>query len=739
MVIASRLLASILVSLTLGSGVSAAAPSLIPLPAQMEKGEGVFVLSPQTPLRCADANDRSCAETLAYLAGLLQRDPGLVLRRDKEGDGAPIVLRRTSGLKGEAYRLHVTPSGIEINASSDAGLFYGAITLWQLSSQHPSPAAPVEIAAIDVADAPRFSWRGVLLDSARHFQKPQAIKQFIDAMALHKLNVLQWHLTDDQGWRLEIKKYPRLTKIGAWRKNKREGRYGGFYTQTQVREIVAYAAARHITVVPEIEMPGHASAAIAAYPRLASIKHPPRGVSGDWGVFPNLYNVDDSTFAFLENVLSDVMTLFPSPYIHIGGDEAPKGQWDASPNVQKRMAALGVPNTKALQGYFTARIGRFLETHGRRLIGWDEILEGGPPASAAITSWRTVESANEAAENGHDVVLSPAPQLYLDHCQITRQGESTCRGGDITSRDVYAFDPDPSGALSQHLIGMQANIWTEHLPTADAVSYAAFPRLAAFSEIAWSPRSAHNWENFVTRLPAQIERYKALGIVHSEAVFSPNIAAGLTSGGATVSLTNQTGFGVIHYTRDGSQPLGSSPIFAKPFVTPLPATITAAAFDGSAPIGGPIRETLAPTSLLKRTSYSMEQCGKDILLAQKGKTGAVVMVNVMNPCWIYRGLDMTAIRSFNIAVTTLPFNFQIGADIKKIPLNPTASRFGQLEVREGDCKGVRLAIIPLARGAPRLHVKMAPRPGVHDLCFVFARRKVDPLWAIDWVQPLAEE
>lgn len=696
------------------------------------------MLSSQTPLVCADGSDRACASTLAYLANLLQRAPGLTLLHDKQG-GAAVVLRRTSELPGEAYRLHVAPSGIEIAAHSDAGLFYGAITLWQLLSQQPQAAGHWEIPSVEISDAPQLSWRGVLLDSVRHFQSPQEVKQFIDAMALHKLNLLQWHLTDDQGWRIEIKKYPRLTKVGAWRKNRREGHYGGFYTQAQIRDIVAYAAARYITVVPEIEMPGHASAAIAAYPRLGSLKHPSRKVSGDWGVFPNLYNVDEATFGFLQDVLTEVMALFPSPYIHIGGDEAPKGQWDASAKLHQRMVALGVPNSKALQGYFTARIGRFLDTHGRRLIGWDEILEGGPPANATITSWRTLESASEAAENGHDVVLSPAPRLYFDHCQITRQGESTCRGGDITLKDVYAFDPVPTGALAQHLIGMQANIWTEHLPTAAAASYAAFPRLAAFAEIAWTPQPQHNWPDFITRLPAQMQRYNMLGLMHSNAAFTVTIASQRAPNGATVTLSNQTAFGGIHYTTDGSAPTPASPLYEKPFVTTLPATITAVAFDGGTALGEPSHDTLTAASLLRRNSYTLEQCAKDILLAQKGKSGSVMMVNVMNPCWLYRGLNMTRLTGFDIAVTTLPFNFQIGADLKKIPLDPKVAPHGQLEIRDGACTGARLAVLPLASRSGRLHIKMKPRSGLHDLCFVFARRKVDPLWALDWLQPLVKE
>ncbi|GAA0546348.1 hexosaminidase [Rhizomicrobium palustre] len=699
---------------------------MIPLAADIQKSDGTFALSRATAISCADA--AGCAATKAYLSGLLQKTS----LPDTGGEGA-VMLRHVEGLAPEAYRLQITPKGVEIAATGEAGLFYGTITLWQLASENST------IPAQNITDAPRFSWRGVLLDSVRHFQTVDEVKRFIDAMAIHKLNVLQWHLTDDQGWRIEIKKYPLLTKIAAWRKNSREGRHGGFYTQDQVRDVVAYAAARHITVVPEIEMPGHASAALAAYPKLASIKHPSRKVSGDWGIFPNLYNVDDATFAFLEDVLSEVMTLFPSPYIHVGGDEAPKGQWDASPKIQAQMKALGVPNTKELQGYFTARIGKYLDAHGRRLIGWDEILEGGPPANAAITSWRTPESAIEAAEKGHDVVFSPAPQLYLDYCQIAREGEPTCRGVQSTLKDVYAFDPEPKGALAKHLIGMQANIWTEHLPTMNAVFYAGFPRLAAVAEIAWTPREKHNWPDFLSRLPDQMRRYQALGIRYSDAAFSVNVAAKPAQSGASVTLSNQSGYGVIHYTLDGSAPTPQSPLYSAPFDTKLPATITATTFAEGKPIAPPRSESLTAQSILRRNSYTLELCGNGIPLAQKGHSGAVVMVDVMNPCWFYKGIDLSSVRGFDIAVTHLPFNFQIGDDIKHIPLDAKAAPHGQLEIRLGDCKGEKLAVVPLKANTSHLSVKITPQKGAQDLCFVFARRKVDPVWAIDWVQPLVQE
>lgn len=698
------------------------AGAVIPAPALAQMHGGEVLLGRDTPTSCADPADTGCTAALGYFKGLLPASPG---------GTTPVEFHRTPGLKPEAYRLHIEASKIEVSAGSDAGFFYGAMTLWQMTS------ADGHIAEGDVFDGPRFSWRGVLLDSARHFQKPDDIKRFIDAMALHKLNVLQWHLTDDQGWRIEIKKYPLLTEVGAFRENSREGRYGGFYTQAEIREIVAYAAARHITIVPEIEMPGHATAAIAAYPQIGSTKKPVQ-VSGDWGVFPNLFNVNDTTFSFIEDVLTEVMALFPSPYIHVGGDEAPKTQWNASPSVKARLKALGVKDSKALQGYFTARIGKFLETHGRHLIGWDEILEGDVPASAAVMSWRSVASADEAAVKGHDVVLAPDPYVYLDYCQLARRGEPTCRGIETSLEQVYKFDPVPKGALAQHLLGMQANIWTEHLTTSDALFYAAFPRLAAFAEIAWAPAEKHDWQGFLTRLPAMMERYRALGIVHSEAAFSIDATATKAAGGAKVTLANQTKFGDIHYTTDGSAPDIHSPVYDAPLALNLPATVTATAFFDGRPLAEPREKRTTAQSLLARDSYTLEQCTNDFPLAQKGHTGAVVMVNVINPCWIYRGLDLTGIKGFDLAVTHLPANALMGEDLKHIRLRPKAAPHGQLEIHLGSCKGKRIAVAPLGPDTARLHAAITARRGVHDLCIVFARRTIDPIWAIDTVQPVAD-
>ena len=340
-----------------------------------------------------------------------------------------------------------------MTAASDPGLFYGAVSLWQLLTPDGG-RGPVSLPAVRIVDRPRFAWRGLLLDSARHYQSPAFIEQLIDWMALHKLNVLQWHLTDDQGWRLQIEKYPKLTSIGAWRpatgadsplstrkSQVRPALYGGYYTQAEVRRIVAYAQARQVTIVPEIEMPGHALAAILAYPELASGPGASAADQADWGIFPYLEAPSEETFVFLSNVLTEVMELFPSRFIAIGGDEAAKDQWRASPAIQAQMKALGLANEDALQSWFTARIVAFLEAHGRRAIGWDDIVAGLDPA-AAVLSWH-LNGAVVAARAGHDAVVASDPTLYFDHRQTDLPGEPPGRGVVVSLRDVYEYEPAP--------------------------------------------------------------------------------------------------------------------------------------------------------------------------------------------------------------------------------------------------------------------------------------------------------
>lgn len=734
----------------------------------MVLAEGHFTVADGTPVLCG-AGDTDCSWIADYLAKLVKRTRGLSLAPQTADTAATpsnaIVLRRLSGPKAtgnEGYRLDVTRNGIVVSAGTQAGLFYGCVTLWELLTQTEGQASRIDVADVRITDAPRFAWRGLLLDSVRHFQSPAFVKSFIDAMALHKLNVLQWHLTDDQGWRLQIKLYPKLTGVGGWRVPAGAGPaadidsatgkprlYGGFYTQDEVRDIVAYAKRRNVTIVPEIEMPGHALAAIVAYPELGSVKNPPKQVSSDWGVFPYLYNVDNSTFAFLENVLTEVMNLFPSPYIHVGGDEAVKDQWKASPKIQAQMHTLGIANEGALQGYFTARIGKFLAAHGRRLIGWDEILEGGVPPDAAITSWRGIDGAIAAAKTGHDAVLSPAPTLYFDNRQAEGANEPPGRGAIVSLKDVYDFNPEPPSMTPEeqaHIIGLQANIWTEHIRKEDLVDYAAFPRAAALAELAWSPASTHNWQDFLARLPAQLGRYRALGITHSESAVAVRVKAQYepTANRTTVSLANQVDFGAIHYTLDGTPPTVDSPLYTAPLDLPLPSLVTAGAFFNGAALTAPAVKNLTVMSLLRRDSHELKLCTNNIPLSLEDDAPvhgprAVFLVDIMNPCWIYQNVDLSGITSIEAGVGQVPFNFQVGDDIHKIALLPPQTPDGELEVHLDSCTGERIAVLPLAPAVANdtvttLHALLAPQMGVHDLCFVFTRRSVDPIWAIDWVQ-----
>jgi hexosaminidase len=673
-----------------------ASANVIPAPAQAAAGRGTFavrartrVLIPLDPVAAASAQyfvdlvRSSHAGWLEVIASDVARVP----------QGA-IAFRLEPSLAGagpESYQIVVSPQRIVVSAGDRRGLFYGAVTLWQLCTASAPVPGSVRLPALRIVDAPRFRWRGLMLDSARHFQSPAFIMRYIDWMALHKLNVLGWHLTDDQGWRLEIRKYPRLTGVGAWRMpagraaardiDPATGRarlYGGFYTQEDVRRIVAHAAARNITIVPEIDMPGHASAAIVAYPQLGVTSQAPQAVPADWGIYPNLFNVEESTFGFLEDVLAEVLELFPGKYIHVGGDEAVKDQWRASARVQARMRELGVPSETALQGYFTHRLGEYLRAHGRRLVGWDEILEGGVPADATVMSWRGVQGAIAAAAAGHDAVLSPDPTLYLDSRQGRSPSEPPGRGQVETLADVYHFDPLP-GPLSgeqQHVLGLQANLWTEHVRTEERVAYMTWPRAAALAEVGWSPAARLDWPDFLQRLPAEFARLRLLGIHYSDEVFAP---------------PRTVGPGERHLSQD-----------LKTCTDKLVLSL-----EDDAPVEG---------------------------------ARAVFLIDIMNPCWILPGADLSHGAMLTAAVGQLPFNFQIGKDIEAIKLNPPRTLQGELEVRLDGCEGEPIAVLPLAPAADNDAVTVLPAvpltgsPGPHDLCFRFTQRTLDPLWAIDWVQ-----
>ncbi|TLY53147.1 MAG: beta-hexosaminidase, partial [Gammaproteobacteria bacterium] len=468
---------------------------------------------------------------------------------------------------------------------------------------------------------PRFQWRGAHLDVSRSFMPKEFVKKYIDLLALHKLNRFHWHLTDDQGWRIEIKRYPKLTAVGAWRRpagragtdaSGKPTRYGGYYTQEQIREIVAYAQARYVTIMPEIEMPGHAQAAIAAYPELGVTGKNP-GASHDWGVHTYLYNVEDSTFIFLQNVLDEVMELFPSRYIHIGGDEAAKDQWQASARVQARMRKLGVANEAAMQAWFIKRIETFLAAHGRKLIGWDEILEGGLPPQATVMSWRGSKGAIEAAQQGHDVVLSPDPDLYLNNLPSDLPDEPAGRAHVVSLQNVYAFDPMPKelgASAAKHVLGAQANLWGEYLPTDASVTYATYPRAAALAEVLWSPAASHDWYGFLDRLVAQQARYRMLGIGYSHSAFTVRIDADFkpAAGNVAITLSNQAGFGTIHYTLDGSEPTPQSPRYTAPFNAPARGSIRASAFAQAQALADARSRALDPVALRHKRVAELALC-----------------------------------------------------------------------------------------------------------------------------------
>ena len=743
----------------------ATVPALIPLPAQISNADGVFGVDTQTPIVVAD-RDASTRRTANYLVGLIDKNRGLHLRVEEHitSPKAIVLLRepKAAVTNAEGYTLDITPQGIRISARDDAGLFYGAMTLAQLLTPDENHG-PVSVPAMHISDQPRFVWRGLMLDSARHMQSIAEIETVLDQMAQHKLNTFHWHLTDDQGWRIQIKRYPDLTRVGAWRtpidagRDGQPTRYGGFYTQDQIRQLVAYAAARYITVVPEIDMPGHAQAAVASYPFLGVTgKQPP--VSEDWGVHPYLYNVDDATFTFMDHVLDEVMVLFPSHYIHIGGDEAVKDQWKASPSVQAKMRALGLKDEDALQGWFVSQLGSYLSAHGRRLIGWDEILDGAVPADATVMSWRGMQGAIDAAKQGHDVVLSPSPDLYLDQLQSDRTDENA---GRIPVRDlasVYAFEPVPKAldaAQASHVLGAQGNLWTEHMPTIAHVQHAIFPRLDALSEVDWSPAQSRDWRSFLARLPAQFARYREQHIGYADSAFAPDITvdriAALKTGQAQITLANQAKSGDLHYTLDGSMPTLASPLYRTPLAVNLPLTVRAATFSSNGLLlASPRQRRFDRPGLLSLDGNAMPNCpGSDFRLRVQPMPDAtslapVYSINVFDSCQLYPATPMDGIARIHVDGVQLPRNYQLAHDAKLVVSRPHSTPFGELVVHQDRCDGAVLATLPLpdpARSTRRfaLDGALPAAHGSHALCLIYTAPIDGDLYALDRVSLLGEE
>jgi hexosaminidase len=528
------------------------APAILPVPQKMDIKEGHFRLTPETHIRV----DRPANSTGGYLAEKLYASTGYRLAVDTEGDLQKGNIQLTTAgarpeLGPEGYELDVTPDGASIKATTQAGLFYGVQTLLQLFppqifSTNIVKNVSWEIpCSVHIEDEPRFRWRGFMLDCARHFFSKDDVKRVLDEMALHKLNTFHWHLTDDQGWRIEIKKYPKLTEVGAWRTKAAlvpydgagdqgnahpawsaapasafspDRRYGGFYTQEDIREVVAYAAERHITVVPEIEMPGHSVAALAAYPDL-SCDNGNFSTDINAGVNHGVFCVGNpKVIQFLDDVLTEVFQLFPGKYVHIGGDEvdgkAKSETWGKDPACLAIMKEHSYTNLDQLQGWFTGQMGKFISEHGKTLVGWSEITEAQLPKDAVVMDW--IGGAVQAATNGDDVVMSPTKFSYLDYYQSRDHGtEPRAIGGFLPLEQVYSFEPLPNGLppeYESHILGGQANLWTEYIPSLAHVEYMAFPRLCALAEVAWSSKTARNWDDFSRRLRVHELRLDELGV-----------------------------------------------------------------------------------------------------------------------------------------------------------------------------------------------------------------------------------
>jgi hexosaminidase len=509
---------------------------IIPRPAEVKELPGQFTLTPQTVIGI-DADSPDEKDTAQQLGDLLDKPLGVELAI-KPGDSAAgsIMLTKKdadTSLGDEGYLLSVHPDAIVIRAATTTGLFYGVESLRQLLPSEIEKREKIggvtwTVPCVEIKDSPRYPWRGLMLDVARHFFDKSEVEHVLDLMALHKFNRFHWHLTDDQGWRIEIKKYPKLTEIGAWRDGiafgldpkrtthyRADGKYGGFYTQDDIRDVVAYAAKLHITVIPEIEMPGHSQAALAAYPEFSCSKKATT-VGTKAGVMDAVYDPGvEGTFTFLDGVLGEVAGLFPGPYIHVGTDEVPKDPWKHTPDAQELMKQKGLKNEDELQSYFVTRMVKIVESKNKKLIGWDEILEGGLAPGVTVMSWRGTQGGIKAAQAGHEVIMTPTSNCYFDYKQTKLKGGNPTGGGYLPLERVYSFEPTPTaltGDQARQVLGSQGNLWTEYVPNMKQAEYQFFPRACAMAEVTWSARDRRDYADFQRRLDIHSKRLDALGV-----------------------------------------------------------------------------------------------------------------------------------------------------------------------------------------------------------------------------------
>jgi len=607
---------ALLISLLISLQVFAESPSIIPYPQKLIQKNGTFIFSKNTIIKetqknaCSEKIEQQFTDHFQLITGIKLQSKSALSTKTANF----IRFKTNRDIVNEGYTLNITPDSIIIAASTESGFFYAIQTLYQLlpADIYGSKRSGIKkwtVPCIEIEDAPRFAYRGLHLDVCRHFFPVSFIKKYIDAMAIHKLNRFHWHLTDDQGWRIEIKKYPLLTQIGSYRNGTLKGyyfenfpqqfdnkRYGGFYTQEEAREIVAYAAKRQITVIPEIEMPGHAVAALAAYPEF-SCNRKKLTVETKWGIFDDVFCARDTTFTFLENILTEVMDIFPSEYIHIGGDECPKTRWRTCPDCQNRIKSLGLKDEHELQSYFIQRIEKFVNNKGRKIIGWDEILQGGLAPNATVMSWNGIEGGITAAKSGHDAIMTPENMCYFDKYQDDPATEPTTIGGMLRISDVYGYEPVPASLTSEeakHIIGAQANVWTEYILDSRHVEYMAFPRASALSEVLWTLPENKNQLRFNQAMIKQYQRYKAADIRASESFLS--ISAQMKTHEnhkAVIELVSNVPNAKIYYTIDGREPNIHSQLYSTRVEIDKETTIRAQTYTGTKKTGKAFSKTYA--------------------------------------------------------------------------------------------------------------------------------------------------
>mgnify|MGYP005989972273 FL=1 len=566
-------------------------PGIIPEPLSQQINEGSFLLDRNTSI----IFDKEFSQIAEFTKAFIENGSKIKLSANKTAKTISFI--KDEVLQGEeAYQLLVKPKGIIIKAKNSRGAFYGFQSLRQLLPATFENATfknnAVSIQNIEIKDAPRFKYRGMHLDVGRHFFSVDFIKKYIDLMAMLKMNTFHWHLTEDQGWRIEIKKYPKLNEIAAYRKETLIGhysdqphqfdgkKYGGFYTQEEVKDIVKYASDRQVTVIPEIEMPGHSQAALSAYPHLGCTEKP-IDVATKWGVFDDIYCTKESTFKFLEDVLDEVMALFPGKYIHIGGDEAPKTRWKTCKNCQRVIKREGLKDEHELQSYFIERMEKYINSKGKQIIGWDEILEGGLAPNATVMSWRGISGAVTAAKQHHDVILTPGSHCYFDHYQSTKESEPTAIGGFLPLEKVYSFNPIPDELTkdeAKYVLGAQGNVWTEYMKTSEHVEYMAFPRMVALSEVVWSEAKNKDYDNFKLRLENYFNRLDAKNVNYANHLSEVSGKINFDNGQYNVSLKGSNSK-VIRYTLDGSEPTINSKKYKTPIKITKNTTIKAASFN----------------------------------------------------------------------------------------------------------------------------------------------------------------